>query len=174
MPRYLYAYANVCYWAASAEDEQWWDGNQYVSGPEPGDTVHLNDKTIHINANVDFGDYTLYGNGTIIVDSGYTLISRGHDVFLNYGTLYMYGNTTLHRLEGGTVYMMNPDANIDDYSSGQVYIANPQGMNISTLSIYVYGGDNVVPGNIKKDVMILGVTGTMQVGGGGGLLRAGD
>ena len=174
MPRYLYAYADVCYWAASAEDEQWYDGSQYVSGPEPGDEVNFNDKTIYINANVDFGDYTLYGNGTIIVDYGYTLIARGQRIFLNYGTLYMHSGTTLDMLAGGVVYVMSPNVTINDSNGGQIYIANPQGMNLFTLPIYIYGGTNVVPGNIKKDVMILGVTGTMQAGGGGGLLRAGD
>ena len=173
MPRFITAYAAICYWAASAEDEQWYDGSQYVSGPEPGDEVNFNNKQIHINANVDFGDYTLYGDGTIIVDYGYTLITRGHNVFLNYGTLYLYGGAALYSLEDGVVYAMSPDASINSSNGGQIYIANPYGMTVFSAPVYVYGSDNVVPGNIKKDVMILGVTGTMQVGG-GGLLRAGD
>jgi hypothetical protein len=172
MPRSITAYAAVCYWSASAEDEQWWDGSQFVSGPEPGDTVDFNDKVIRINANIDFGNYTIQGYGSVIVDYGYEVIVRGQHIFLNYGTLYMYSTAKLDRLEGGTVYVMSPDADIYDYSSGQIYIANPQQIKLFSIPIYVYGGTNVVPGNIKKDVMILGVTGTMQAGG--GLLRAGD
>ena len=130
MPRNIRAEGNPCYFSHEAASQEWWDigASEWTHGPQPGDTVNFNNRTIYVDVSIDLRQLSVTGQPNALYVS-YGRVVHSGSLFINYneGIVHLHGGTVASNY--GTVYAYGLGCIIND-NHGPVYLLSRQGARV--------------------------------------------